>query len=456
MTMTMFEFIDDTIREFEARQSAYKYAEGHLVRFFEDLFEDEEASFVQVTSRIKNSRSLKEKLIRNKFYIDYQNAGEALDHLNDLIGLTIECRFISDESVLYQRLFEFFEQAETWYPAEDNENIELNLAMPQPQLQKNGFTIYRIDGHYYFNNEVINFELQIKSLVHRFWSEVEHKVVYKNNNYVIYDSFNKHMLASIRDNLEVVDRQLEIVANQIQDENRYGMNSGITENSFKVFAARTINDLVSDKLQQSLGFCVDFKESSATLSQFIYLREFLNSAHPESQIIQYIEHLNMLKSADIDYQQKIVFDREFSHPNIFINNLGRYFLNVANYDFEWHVFFVTLLSVAQGEPYSIINAFITTIRSLVLPNHLFRTVFSNYTDEEKGKVIDIFDRIVSEAMIEQKRIRIIHEKTLYAVLIQMHETVTILDNRYPEASQLFEDQELVEELIRKKVVYALQ
>ena len=55
----------------------------------------------------------------------------------------------------------------------------LNLAMPQPQLQRNGFTIYRIDGYYLFNGRKVNFELQIKSMVHSFWSEIEHQVVYK-------------------------------------------------------------------------------------------------------------------------------------------------------------------------------------------------------------------------------------------------------------------------------------
>jgi ppGpp synthetase/RelA/SpoT-type nucleotidyltranferase len=78
-----------------------------------------------------------------------------------------------------------------------------------------------------FNSERINFELQIKSLVHRFWSEIEHEVVYKNPDFVVYDKFMKNMLGAVRDNLDVVDRQLEIMYNEISNESRHaaiGMN----------------------------------------------------------------------------------------------------------------------------------------------------------------------------------------------------------------------------------------
>ena len=59
--------------------------------------------------------------------------------------------------------------------------IKLNLASKQPQKQKNGFDIYKIDGRYELGGYPVRFELQIKALVNSFWGEVEHKIIYKNN-----------------------------------------------------------------------------------------------------------------------------------------------------------------------------------------------------------------------------------------------------------------------------------
>ena len=39
------------------------------------------------------------------------------------------------------------------------------------------------------NGEKVNFELQVKSLIHVFWSEIEHEIIYKNNNYMLMDGF---------------------------------------------------------------------------------------------------------------------------------------------------------------------------------------------------------------------------------------------------------------------------
>lgn len=52
--------------------------------------------------------------------------------------------------------------------------------------KKNGFEIYRIDGVYEYNDQLFNFELQIKSLVNVFWGEIEHKIIYKKTIIIPY------------------------------------------------------------------------------------------------------------------------------------------------------------------------------------------------------------------------------------------------------------------------------
>ena len=41
------------------------------------------------------------KIIRNRFYVENDTAQQILDHLSDLIGFIIECRFIEDWNFMF-------------------------------------------------------------------------------------------------------------------------------------------------------------------------------------------------------------------------------------------------------------------------------------------------------------------------------------------------------------------
>ena len=213
MELELFRFIEEASDYYQLHAAAFEYSETVLRQYFQTLSESMGADLVQVYSRVKSRESFREKLLRNKLYLDCETPEDALSQLSDLVGITMECRFIRNETEIYERIFrEFSELNEDGLAISlSNPDILLNLGMAQPQLQRNGFAIYRLDGKYRFNNRYINFELQIKSLVHRFWSEIEHEVVYKNPDMVWNDRFMKKMLSSIRDSLDVVDHQLETV-----------------------------------------------------------------------------------------------------------------------------------------------------------------------------------------------------------------------------------------------------
>lgn len=68
--------------------------------------------------------------------------------LSDLIGIRLECRFIEDEEKLYQAIKSIFclQRPDGYYYNDEFPNILLNLTDKQPQIQKNGFEIYRLDG----------------------------------------------------------------------------------------------------------------------------------------------------------------------------------------------------------------------------------------------------------------------------------------------------------------------
>ncbi len=106
--------------------------------------------FLNVNYRIKSKESLKEKILRYNFYIKYKTPENLVRNLSDLIGFRIECRFIEDEVKIYNDIVKLFDKKEEggYYSNPLNSSIMLKLDEKQPQRQKNGFEIYKIDGKY--------------------------------------------------------------------------------------------------------------------------------------------------------------------------------------------------------------------------------------------------------------------------------------------------------------------
>ena len=450
--LELFQFIESTMKEYEMNLPSYQYTEGMLKSLFLDMMKDKTESVVAVNSRIKKSESLKEKLIRNKFYLHYKNAEEAIANLSDLIGITIECRFIRDEDTIYRSLAEHFAKDvdSAFVPCSENPNVFLNMRMTQPQLLRNGFTNYRIDGYYLFNGRKINFELQIKALVHAFWSEVEHEIVYKNPNFVSYDSFLKDILGSIRDNLDVVDRQLEIVYSEISEKTNT-RQIGMDERGFKVFVASSINDIVNEKMKKSVGFTTDFKKCSSILAQYIYVKDFVSGENNQLKMIEYFERLNLLSVSDLDFKAPIRFEDKYVSRDPFCSILGDYWQKVVNTDYEWHVFFVMLLAIQPGNNTQDLSEFIQIIETLLIQPGWYSGLFSGYGKADAEKARDFFKGVLASALVSVGRIEIVHEDRLLDVMDIFHRRVTVAEEMCPDYKSFEANQTLFEADLRHQV-----
>ncbi|MEG0176283.1 RelA/spoT family protein [Anaerorhabdus sp.] len=430
MRLELFDFIDQVSNLLDLNEPTFQYVEHVLIELFEDLMKDKGEVLVNISSRIKSKDSLKEKLIRNKYYLDFETADEAIDALPDLIGLTLECRFISDENDIFKSLYQhFLDTGNASYQCVQNENVFLELNMPQPQLQRNGFTIYRIDGHMMFNQKKINFELQIKSLVHSFWSEVEHQVVYKNTQFVVYDAFMKNILGSIRDNLEVVDRQLQIVYRQLINQSQNDREIGMTVDGFKVFIAKAINDLVALKMNNTVGFTTDFRKCSSVLSQYIYIKDFASSEHPQYKMVEYFEHFNLLQIMDFDFSYPIYLEKNYEHPDPFCNIIGQYWESIMNIDFEWHVFFVMLFAIEPGNNVQDFSKFIEIIKTLIIPPSWYLSQFEQLGQIDSQKCRDFFSLVVAKTLVKIGKIEIIHEDKLFSMLDLFRDYIELISLR---------------------------
>lgn len=422
MKLAFFETIDETIALLEDMTPHYTNVCDTLKSFFDGLMVELDQSIIDVRSRVKSPKSLKEKILRNKLYQKHENAQAILDNLQDVIGIMIFCRFVYEEQIILEKLKSFFnrEDVDGWYysPILENMPIYLNLSMPQPQKQKNGFKIYRVDGHYYSYGEKINFELQIKSLVHSFWADIEHEVIYKNNSYMIVDGFMKEMLASIHSNMEAMDHQIALIYNQINTDHSSPKEADkmVDENFSKVILAKAINDIFINKMKENIGFTIDFKKACDILSQYIFVKNEIVYQNLSSQtMLELITRIRYLSDRIINFETPIHFEHEYKPKSRFGEILSEKLLETINVDFEWNIFFKILFEIEPGSNVEDFGRFLYIIKTRYSDADLYEPLFKKYDSSDAYYIKDEIINAVAKGLAADGTISIIYEENFKAI-----------------------------------------
>lgn len=409
MRLKVFDMIEDTLALLELNDDFYHGIEQEIRTTIHQLFESKKDYIVDLSSRVKTKESLREKIIRNRFYMDFDDAQSVLDGLSDLIGVTIECRFIEEEHKALLHLREVLNLVDErgYHYCEAYPQFHLECASQQPQIQKNGFAIYRIDGYYEKFDQKVNFELQIKALVHSFWGEIEHKLVYKNTNYYVYDTFMKDLLASINANLTITDRQLNILYNQMRDLSE--SSSGLNEDSFEKQISKAINDLFAKKMNESLGFTLNIKNTSTILGHYIFIKDIRFDGGNNDRISTLFHTFKKLNHMDIDFENAIEIGESFQSPDIFIHTLGSYLLTVINQDYDWFVFFKMLFAVEPGNDMQDFCLFLSVIKNYLVDNYWLNTSFIKLPLNEGELLHQECAKILAESLVDIGTIKIIYD-----------------------------------------------
>lgn len=414
MRLKVFDTIDETLGLLERNNELYHRAENDIEEYLMQLLEDQEM-IVDINSRVKSKESLREKIIRNRFYAENDTAQEILDHLSDLIGFIIECRFIEDEfhvlSFLREKLNVRKEDGYYYHPLMPN--FCLDCDSRQPQIQKNGFAIYRIDGYYIIDGQKLNVELQIKALVHSFWGEIEHKLVYKNTNYYVYDDFMKDLLASIKANLTITDRQLKIIYDQMQTSSQNDL--GITENSFEQLISKAINDLFALKMNESIGFTMNLKKTSTILGHYIFIKDIRYDGGNNDRISTLFKTFRKLNSITMDFENEIEMEGDFASKDIFIHILGNHLISVLNKDYDWFVFFKMLFAIEPGNNLEDFTLFLNVIKNYLVDNYWLNTSFVRLPMDQGELLHDECAKILAISLTEIATIDIIHDDKMVAI-----------------------------------------
>lgn len=262
--LDVFDYIDRACGVLDDNISGFTRATDRLTEYLQTTFGEFDVT-VGVTSRIKNRDSFKEKILRNSLYKDYP-ADRLAYEMHDIIGVRLECRFFKDEQYLYEKIREIFcvDADDGYFSPVGKKNVKLKLDTPQPERQKNGFDIYRIDGIMVYAGESYNFELQIKSLVNSFWSEIEHKLIYKNFKVNPFDTLMKELLNSIRESLLGIDHQLTLIFERVTS-NRVESQLVQLENMLTL----GLNEMYTAIIKAHTGISVSLSEYSEAIVVYL-------------------------------------------------------------------------------------------------------------------------------------------------------------------------------------------
>ena len=362
MKLELFKYIDDVLDLFEYHRQELVSINKEVRNYFSDVLKDDERA-LNLSTRIKTPQSLREKLIRRNYYIKYPTPFEGFKKVPDLIGLRIECRFIKDEKEIYQKIIDEFRIycGKGYYASNINKNIRLNLEDIQPQVLNNGFKIYKLDGLYKNSKTSYSFELQIKSLVNLFWGEIDHKILYKNYNYMIVEDFFRDIMHSIIDNLFMVDKQLMILYDHVTNSDASGKDPA--EKQLKVLLSKIIHDVFINKIYGELGFVFNIKISTDIIVDFIFMKLKKNKDNSYGEdFISLINRINEISTLDMNLEEYINVDEKPKFYDSFTRNIGNLILASLNKDFEWNIFFKIITTIDKESDNQIFEDFIHFVR----------------------------------------------------------------------------------------------
>lgn len=424
MRLEIFDFIDETIEVYDEKKVMLRESSKEINHFFEDYFLEYD-NVINISARLKSCQSLKEKILRQDFYLKYKTPENLMENLSDLIGLRLECRFIEDEIDVYDKIVDFFdiedEKKKGYYYSQKNQDILLKLSDTQPQVQKNGFYIYKIDGLHRFGESDINFELQIKSMVNVFWGEVEHKILYKNYKYMLSEELFRNMMGSLMENLIMIDSQLMIMNNHLKDIDEPTQLK--SQEQLESILSKIVYDVYSKKTKEEFGFAIDYRDACDTIISYV-LRKNRNGLDYDKHFFGLLEKISKLDSEELQIGNYMNFEEEVSYEDEFMETVGETIIKVLNKDFKWNLFFKIVSKLETGEKHIDFENFIRYFRDCFLYN-LYENEDLNekFSEAEKKELIDHTMDLIAQAFLESRKVGFITNDNIYLINSTINKTI---------------------------------
>ena len=264
---------------------------------------------------------------------------------------------------MYKKIIEDFtiKSDRGYYRSSKNKKIRLKLDDPQPQTLANGFTMYKLDGEYDTGSFMYCFELQIKSFVNVFWGEIDHKLLYKNYNYIITEGFFREIMNSINDNLKMIDKQLMILYDHVKKQDASETISA--ESQLKKLLSKILHDVFTTKIHEELGIFINIKIITDIVVDFLFMKSSRNKdlSYGEN-FINLINKVNSVSGNEMDFEEYIVFQKNPRSYDSFSRGLIEVLASVLNRDLDWNVLFKIIKRMTQETYSEILTEFIIFVR----------------------------------------------------------------------------------------------
>ena len=412
MKLELFNYIDDVLDLFDYHKIELAGVNKELKKYFSDLFLDDDR-LTNITTRIKTQESLREKLIRRNFFMRFPDPVRGFKYIQDLVGIRVECRFIKDEEALYKKIIEDFtiKADRGYYKSNKNKKIRLKLDDPQPQTLANGFTMYKLDGEYDTGSFIYCFELQIKSFVNVFWGEIDHKLLYKNYNYIITEGFFREIMNSINDNLKMIDKQLMILYDHVKKQDASEIISA--ESQLKTLLSKILHDVFTRKIHDELGLFINIKTITDVVVDFLFMKSSKNKdlSYGEN-FIDLINKINSVTDKDLNIEEYIVCEKEPKYYDSFSKGATEVLARVINNDLDWNILFKIIRLITQESYWEIFTEFIIFVRYeyMACMTKLFEE--KNLSKEEQDEIENKFLSKVIDEFKERPSIDFLLDKSL--------------------------------------------
>ena len=436
MKLEIFDFVDDSLKILDKFSPELVTLSSELENFYKKYLSESDY-FLNVSSRIKSPMSLKEKILRNNYYLMFSDAEAFFFELSDLIGIRLECRFIEDEEKLYQAIKRIFclQRRDGYYYNDEFPNILLNLTDKQPQIQKNGFEIYRLDGIIIGESATFHYELQLKSLVNMFWGEIEHKILYKNYNYMPIEDFYRDIMSSIKGNITMIDRQLMILHDHLNDMNSYDSQS--RKKQFETMISKAIYELYSIKIKKKLGFVVDFRNICDLITDYLLKkdRQYQNIEYPQ-MITKIMARFNEIISNQLDFDEYLYFEREVTFEGEFESKIGKAVYKAINKDFRWNMLFRIIFDIEVGNNAEDFEGFIIYIKNrFYYPLMEDLNFLEALSKDDKKYIIDEILLMISDCFLSSLSIDFIDNENILNINSWIINNMNVPDKKIWEAGK---------------------
>lgn len=304
-----------------------------------------------IHGRVKDARSLREKILRKGYYNNYGEGRMIINALPDLIGVRVQCLLNQEEKCAYELLqnkrTSLDEAGFSVYDTGNSAKMALRL-QNQPEKQKNGHDIYRIEGRYYDPGqaEPVHFELQIKSMVHSFWGELEHSMFYKNYDYFISQKILTQSMDNILAELNLIDKEM------VDLQSNFSRDKADRINEFKSVCVSVIQKEYQKKFNDLYGCEMDLRAAYRLIVEirFNNTRNEEKAAQKLSEMIQQCKNTVLANGQEM-IPDKLDTDRVSPDKKWCVEWLDQ----LVRENVYWEAFFCIYITLNEDEDFQYIN-----------------------------------------------------------------------------------------------------